>query len=108
MNSLKKITNCSVTVNMKQSIALFTEWAWANGLLANPRTLTAFAHIIYSKLQEHYPHAKGYKKLAIPEIERDIWKCLKALSYGGRKPSQLSQARVEFLTEASHEFFKAA
>ncbi|NCN26413.1 hypothetical protein GW915_02465 [bacterium] len=93
---------------MKRNIALFTEWAWANGLLAEPSKLNAFAHVVYSKILEHYPHANGYKKAAIPEIERDIWRCLKVLSYGGKKPSQLSKERVCFLTEKSHDFFKAA
>lgn len=93
---------------MKRKIALFTEWAWVNGLLADHKKLQAFAHIIFSKIQEHYPHAKAYRKAALREIERDVWNCLKVLTYGGKRPSELSQARKDYLTENSHKFFKAA
>lgn len=92
-------------INVKKKVCLFTEWAWTNRLFDNPHKLSAFAHVIYEKIEAKYPSTNGNRNLAIKEIENDIFDCLKKLNYGGRKPSSQSKERLNFLTQVSQSFF---
>jgi hypothetical protein len=90
---------------MKQKIAMVTEWAWSNKLIDSKEKLRAFAYVIFKKLSEKNPQARTNPNRAVNEIERDIYRCVLKLSYGGRKPAEISEARKAKLTEESHEFF---
>jgi hypothetical protein len=90
---------------MKQKIAIVTEWAWSNHLLSSSEKLQAFAHVVFAKISEAHPGVRTNKVLAIREIEHDLFRCVLKLSYGGRKPADISDKRKALLTEATHSFF---
>jgi hypothetical protein len=83
-----------------KTLALLVEWKWSRGELATPTQRFVFAAAWLEHLDRRF--GRGYRAPStvfrgLEEINADISRTLKALSYGGREPSAVAPARAEWL-----------
>jgi hypothetical protein len=83
---------------MRHEIALWTEWAWSQGLIEHDKELaSSWAQFHVAQLQRRFAKHMGHPKEAIEEITQEILKSLQKLTYGKRQPQDLHPKRRYFL-----------
>ena len=95
---------------MRRNLALLVELEWAEGGLGSQESVTSFSqNVVFKLISSKIPKAQwGNLSLARTQIEGDIYKTLKVLRYGGRRPADLPQKRLEFLKTSKHLQFLTA
>ena len=84
---------------MRRKLALLVELEWAEGGLTSPDVITGFAkNVALPFIASYHPRAQwGNLELAAQQIEDDVYKVLRVLRYGGRRPADVPAKRLEIL-----------
>ncbi len=82
---------------MKAMVSVWVEAAWCDGTLQTQQDQMALALSVVSYLEEKYPNRGLSYCRSFCEIHKDIAETLLKLSYGGRKPADVSAVRMSWV-----------
>jgi hypothetical protein len=91
---------------MERRIAIWTEWAWSQGLVTCPKSQEAWADFLLKVLKSRFPNSRIHKGRATQKLNDEIGRILKILKYGGRQPADIPPLRLESLQKSVTEIVK--
>ena len=83
---------------MAKDFAILAEWAWTQGLLGSKESRLSFCALYLLHLSKRFRNSRSNAPRAIEELNRDLERTLKILTYGGRRSRDANPERVAHLT----------